>query len=217
MTTDDLPVGPVAVRVAILVLLVAACPQLHAQAHAQLPGGDVLIVTGAEVSLRTRESTRTVAAPQDLSRQLSRARERFFVGTSGSPMTGATYVVLVVQTPSTNTRATGYCGAGTEDTLYVLELRRSPLRLIPRDRLLLQSCVDSLSLADDTGTPLRTRLERSATAGCITLQWLGHPRFGDDAVSLRIESGKLHQGCALQPSTQRPPSKAPTKQGELAD
>ena len=99
MTTDDLPVGPVAVRVAILVLLVAACPQLHAQAHAQLPGGDVLIVTGAEVSLRTRESTRTVAAPQDLSRQLSRARERFFVGTSGSPMTGATYVVLVVQTP----------------------------------------------------------------------------------------------------------------------
>jgi hypothetical protein len=84
----------------------------------------------------------------------------------------------------------GACGAGTEDVLRLVEVSDRPVKLVERDSLLVQSCLRSLALIDDTGTTLRSRLSRSDPTH-LTLTWLDHPRFGSDARVVSVRNGKL--------------------------
>ncbi|WP_175957310.1 hypothetical protein [Burkholderia sp. BCC0405] len=61
---------------------------------------------------------------------------------------GKDYLMVVVNR-SSNSRPTGYCGAGEEGALYVLELHGA--RAVPRFSLPVQSCIDSISLETDDG------------------------------------------------------------------
>lgn len=66
----------------------------------------------------------------------------FLLGTS--PAT-----VLYARVPSNPSRSMGYCGAGQEDYLVLLGIRRQQLVLL--DRLLVQSCLHSIESADGMG------------------------------------------------------------------
>jgi len=57
---------------------------------------------------------------------------------------GRTFLMLLVSVPSNRTDRSGYCGAGYEDSLVSARIDGNRLRLT--DRILIQSCRESLTL-----------------------------------------------------------------------
>ena len=121
---------------------------------------------------------------------LAHASEFFVVGERSISRSGRTFFLLITQTPSPGNNRTGYCGSGTEDVLRLLELVDRGTRLVENDKLQLQSCLDTLSLSDDTGRTLRRQYEH-ADPESLGFTWLEHPKFGNVARSLIIEDGSL--------------------------
>jgi len=78
--------------------------------------------------------------------------------------------LLVVVNRSSSSRPTGYCGAGEEGALYVLELHGA--RAVPRFSLPVQSCIDSVSLDTHDGaqSPYLAIAWRDDPAG-IDIRW----------------------------------------------
>ncbi|MBI5256106.1 MAG: hypothetical protein HY855_06370 [Burkholderiales bacterium] len=169
----------------------------QSQAQAEVLAGEILTLSEARASVKVGGVNRAVSVPPGLARQLGLAQDYFFVGKTAVESGNARYLLLVLQTPSTTHRGVGHCGAGTEDILRVLAFERAALRLVQRGQLVLQSCLDSLSLSDDTGASLRERMESIAKPDCLRLQWLGHPKYGEEPVALHVYRGKLVQGCGV--------------------
>ncbi|MFC5740443.1 hypothetical protein [Dyella tabacisoli] len=66
--------------------------------------------------------------------------------------------VIYVRIPSApNAGGRGYCGAGDEDYMLLVERKERSLRLL--DRLLIQSCLKNISLASDQGYDPRHALK----------------------------------------------------------
>ncbi|WP_423372579.1 hypothetical protein [Burkholderia sp. LMG 32019] len=86
--------------------------------------------------------------------------------------------LLVVVNRSSNIRPTGYCGAGEEGALYVLELHGT--RAVPRLLLPVQSCIDSVSLDTHDG----------AQSPYLAIAWR------DDPVGIDIRWEYLSRGGA---------------------
>lgn len=156
--------------VALVALFGAA---LHATLHAApLPAVD---------ATWTPTLKRTVAASDDA----------FIVGAKTFEQDGRTYLYLVTQQPSRSNRGAGYCGAGTEDVLRLVEVSKPSLRMVERDSLLVQSCLETIELEDDSGASLRERLGRFCTPGSLWLTWLAHPKFGAVRKEVTVRGGRL--------------------------
>ena len=104
---------------------------------------------------------------------------------------GRTYAVIGVAVPSVARQGGGFCGSGTEDYLLLLEVKERLRRLELRDRLQVQSCLQSMVLRSDMGSELTHALRDVDDPTAISLAWLQHPRFGAATKTLRIDAGKF--------------------------
>lgn len=179
----------------IVASLVCAVSTSHAAAQASVLPDEMLTLSNSGALLGNDGNITRLSISPALAKQLHSAQEYFFVGKYAVESGSTWYLLLVMQQPSTAKRGVGRCGAGTEDSVQVLELDRVSRRLIQRDQLLLQSCLLTISLADDSGATLRDRLEPIGNQGCLRLKWLGHPTYGEAAVTLSVQSGRLRSGC----------------------
>jgi len=69
-----------------------------------------------------------------------------------SDQNGPLFIVLSREPSRPNSMGRGYCGAGYEEYLLLLEISRTRIEL--RDQLLLQSCLNSISMLIDNGDDL---------------------------------------------------------------
>lgn len=80
-------------------------------------------------------------------------------------------LLLLARTPSTRQRSTGFCGAGHEDSLVLVELVGT--RMVLKDRLLVQSCLKSIALESDQGDDPERAFSIDRSAGELRFRWLG--------------------------------------------
>jgi hypothetical protein len=99
------------------------------------------------------------------------------------------HLLMLLRTPSTQKRSTGFCGAGHEDSLILVEL--SGQRMIFKDRLLIQSCVKSLALESDDPDAPADALAIDKSAGALTFRWLGDAEGSSRLVKVAGGSLKL--------------------------
>lgn len=132
-----------------------------------------------------------VQLSKSLSRDLAAANEYFFVGKRALQLQPY-YFLLITQTTSKPSGDGGAaCGAGTEDVLRLLEWLPKSHRLVQRDAMLIQSCLLSLSLNDDSGATLRTRLQGAIVSEKLPLTWLNHPKFGAATKEIAVRNNSL--------------------------
>lgn len=115
----------------------------------------------------------------------------FFVGHKGFIDKNQLLLVLVIQTPSRHDRPAGACGAGTEDTAYILKYNKKTNYLEPTDSLLIQSCLNSFSINNDSGSTLRSLLDKSIYQNGFIVNWLNHPHLGTSGKTIVIKHGKF--------------------------
>lgn len=82
--------------------------------------------------------------------------------------------VIIASVPSTSTRGQGYCGAGHED--YAVLIEKAGDTLAYKDRYLLQSCMQSVTLEADDPDDIRTALALDDAHFSFTYRLLGDPR-----------------------------------------
>lgn len=160
--------------------------RLDAQRSLRLFEGRTTII--AQVVSPTKMAVRM---DPTLLRAVTAADDYFVVGRRAIQEGRRIYLLLVTQTPSRENKSASYCGSGTEDVLRLVEWQERQKRLAERDSLLIQSCVNSLSLNDDTGMSLRKRLESIGEPEKLSLVWLEHPRFGSQPHTIVVHNGKL--------------------------
>ncbi|WP_193103052.1 hypothetical protein [Burkholderia sp. Z1] len=175
MRTRNNPTISVALKAAALALLAAnaavACAETPAPESVLLANGHA--IEWARPRLlevdAARHRTTVLSVPAALRRALADASSVAFPSDRSKRIDGNDYVLVVVNR-SSSSRPTGYCGAGEEGALYVLELRGT--RAVPRFSLPVQSCLDTVSLETDGGTqsPYRAITWRDAPAG-IDIRW----------------------------------------------
>lgn len=88
-----------------------------------------------------------VQVPTPLNRVLKTSSSIGFPADHSRLIGGKEYILLVVNQSSSN-NPMGYCGAGEEGTLYVLELRNNIAK--PSFSVPVQSCLNDLDLATDS-------------------------------------------------------------------
>ena len=132
-----------------------------------------------------------VAVDRRLAKALRGASQLVAVAGRGFVEAGRTFVVLGVAVPSVATQGGGYCGAGTEDDLLLIEWKTRPARLELRDRFQVQSCLKSMELQSDQGSELRVVLSGIDDPGTATLTWLQHPRYGPATKTVTAPAGKF--------------------------
>ncbi|SCX72058.1 hypothetical protein [Variovorax sp. EL159] len=140
------------------------------------------LASGTSVNLRWSPTLKRAIATSD---------DVFVAGAATFQQDGHTYFYLVTQEPSRENRGAGYCGAGTEDILRLIEIAKPPLHLIERDKLLLQSCLESIELDDASGASLRTQLEGRTDPQHLMLTWSAHPKFGSVPKRVTVRDGRL--------------------------
>lgn len=175
MRTRITPTKSIALKLAALALLASNA----AVAFAETPAPEsVRLANGHEIewtrpglfevdAARHRKSALIV--PAALRRALRDASSVAFPSDQTKRIDGNDYLLVVVNR-SSNSRPTGYCGAGEEGALYVLELHG--VRAVPRFALPVQSCIDSVSLdtKDGAQSPYLAIAWRDDPAG-IDIRW----------------------------------------------
>lgn len=126
-----------------------------------------------------------------LKRAIAVSDDVFVAGAATFQQDGHTYFYLVTREPSRENRGAGDCGAGTEDILRLIEVVKPPLRLVERDKLLLQSCLESIELDEASGASLRAQLEHRTDPQHLMLMWAAHPKFGSAPRRVTVRDGRL--------------------------
>lgn len=132
-----------------------------------------------------------VTFDRPLASALRRAEQLVAVAGRGFADGGRTFVVLGVAIPSVDARGSGYCGAGSEDHLLLLEWKARLRKLELRDRVQVQSCLQPMALQADQGSELRTVLRGIDDPKRATLTWLEHPRYGPTTKTVTATAGKF--------------------------
>ncbi len=175
-------------------VFVALCNPAAASAEAGLGYGEILKISklrGAPSAAIVGEKAVKVRLSYNLAQALRAADEYFIVGKRALQAQGHTYFFLMTQSASKTKQGGGFCGAGTEDSISLLELDPKTNGLSLKDSKLLQSCIESISLSDDTGRSLRNRLEGLDDLGNLTFDWLDNQRYGSGSRTVHVKNGKL--------------------------
>lgn len=132
----------------------------------------------------------TKSVGKDIRQLLQRSQELFPV--FSQPVGAGNYLVLLARLPSKSPQSTGYCGAGYEDHLVLLE--HSDQKIVLRDDFLLQSCLKSISLDSDGNDDVLKAISVKPAQHAIEFRWLTNP--DDQDHTLTISNGKfsLDQG-----------------------
>lgn len=137
-----------AVLLLVSSLAIAETPSPDAVA---LAGGRVLLHRGkklVEVDAITKKEL-VLHFPVSVKRAVSSASSVGFPSDRSRIINGKEYMLIVVNQSSSN-NPMGYCGAGEEGTLYVLQIEGIKADL--RFSLPVQSCLKSIALDTETGT-----------------------------------------------------------------
>lgn len=176
----------------------ASTALLSAALHAAPPSPPLQIGDGATLRLAPVPRARLASGASvnlkwspTLKRAIAASDDVFVAGAAAFQQDGHTYFYLVTQEPSRENRGAGYCGAGTEDILRLIEIAKPPLRLIEQDKLLLQSCLESIEFYDASGASLRTQLENRTDPQHLTLTWSEHPKFGSTPKRVTVRDGRF--------------------------
>ena len=133
-----------------------------------------------------------LAIDKNLKKSLLTAASAYSIGNQVIEIESQTYFLIVTQKMSRKLQGAGFCGAGTEDVLRLVQLEKKHKRLVQTDELLIESCLNNIEIYNDNGQPLRTLLRTTSNlTNPITLKWLSHPKFGDEYRTISIERGKL--------------------------
>ena len=192
------------VRVRILAALAILASPSGVQAGSvsfRMPDGGAIAIANTSGHLRGSLARAAKVAPparaeaiafdRALESELLRAEQWVAVAGRGFAEGSRTFVVLGAAIPSVAKPGLGYCGAGTEDYLLLIEWKTRPRRLELRDRVQVQSCLQSMALQSDQGSELRVVLRGIDDPGKATLTWLQHPRYGPATKTVTAKAGKL--------------------------
>jgi hypothetical protein len=97
------------------------------------------------------------------------------------------YLVFISRVPSRTPQSPGYCGAGYEDYLVLLEYDGKKISM--QDEFLLQSCLKSIALDTDNGDDISKALVIDLERYSIKFRWLTNPDDKDHTIS--ISDGKF--------------------------
>ena len=177
-----------------LVCAIAATMPTHAAAEVRLDEKSSLRIfstnQGPVAEIVAAKPT-AVSLDAHLRGALAKAQEYFVVGRRPIHESGHVYLLVITQTPSREGGRSSYCGAGTEDVIHLVELVAMQRRLIQRGSMLLQSCLSSLSLSDDSGRSLRKQFESIEDPHRLSITWLGHPTHDSGPKVILIRRGAL--------------------------
>ncbi|MBN3833898.1 hypothetical protein [Burkholderia sp. Ac-20344] len=186
MRTRISPTKSIALKLVALALLASNA----AVAFAETPAPEsVRLANGHEIEWTrprlvefdaARHTKSALSVPAAFRRALADASSVAFPSDRSKRIDGNDYL-LVVANRSSNTRPTGYCGAGEEGALYVLQLRGA--RAVPRFSLPVQSCLDSVSLETDGG----------AQSPYLAIAWRDGPAGIDIRWEYRAHGGATHR------------------------
>ena len=196
LTRIEALIRTAACSLAALAFAVAGSSAGAASASASVPFDEttrlVLVKRGAVVSAQLAgRTTKVMGMDPALRSAIAGADEYFVVGRKPVHDGERVFVLIVTVTPSRAGRPTGFCGAGTEDALRLIEVDGRHRRLTQVSSMLLQSCTKNFALGDDTGTTLRSRLEDATDPGHIALTWLDHPVLGSGPRTIVIQGQSL--------------------------
>lgn len=131
----------------------------------------------------------SIRLPKSLDRAFRRSSSIVFPVDHSQLIEEKEYVLVVVNQPS-SPNPTGYCGAGEEGTLYVLELQGS--NALPRFSSLVQSCLKNYILASEYGqkSGYLAITWKNAPIG-IHIQWDIHGDINGSSRFYRYENGQF--------------------------
>jgi hypothetical protein len=121
-----------------------------------------------------------------LAKLLTRAEEISLIFPDPIFELNSLFFVVLVREPSKSKRGTGFCGAGFEDYLLLIEAKSKRLSLL--DNILLQSCLNSKELASDKGEGPLKAMRIDAANKSIVYKMLGE----DVNKTTTILSRKFH-------------------------
>lgn len=198
----------------LLVALIATCAWSFAVgssavSRAPLPDGATLSITkrthhGYTFSayLKNGLPAHTLQIDRALQVETQNTDVLHILGKHAIVQNSKTFIILVARTPSTSQQGLGYCGSGMEDRLLLTEWlpHRRQLRL--RDTLLVQSCLQTLSLWSDTGGDAFAALMSNANPARMQWSWVRHPTYGNLPITVFID----HARFVIQPAQTIPDS-----------
>lgn len=133
----------------------------------------------------SRQKSQSIFLAADVKSHLSKAESATHIFPSAISKTSPPLFVVVTRESSTVRRGMGFCGAGLEDYLLLLEVGNN--KIVLKDQLLLQSCLKSIFLASDSGDDPIKALQVNTTTQEILFQTLGQ----EDKKKVFIENGKF--------------------------
>jgi hypothetical protein len=187
----------------VIAALVMCLPVALGQSRAakiQLPHDTFLTLEVRGKTLRATETkTRpaigsakaTVAVDSAVLKAVHGATEIIAISARAFPDGNRSYFVLAVATPSVEPSGGGFCGAGTEDRLLLIEWQGKVRKLVLRDQFEIQSCLKSIALRSDRGSDLPTLLGKVGDPTHIQLTWLEHPKYHQVTTTLTAQDGKF--------------------------
>lgn len=172
----------------LLGVLLAACAatavrdQAERETTISVSEGQVRLnesATGASYVLRGE-----IATPA-----LSQAGEAWFLPAAAPHSLAPGERLLIARFPSAPGTPLGYCGAGSEDYAYLLRMGAGSAEVL--DRVMLQSCLESVLIeSDGAGDPLR-RLGNQTVGGVLQFLRSSPPDHAPVVTELRSTNGKL--------------------------
>lgn len=153
--------------------------------------GNTLRATVTKAASARASVKSTVAVDSAIRNALRDASELIGIGARAFPDGDRSYFVLAVATPSVERSGTGFCGAGTEDRLLLIEWQGKVRKLALRDQFEIQSCLKSIALRSDQGSDLPTLLGKVGGPTHIQLTWVEHPKYHQMTTTVTAQDGKF--------------------------
>lgn len=178
----------------IMSALLLACAQAHAADLAFcLPDGAQIKIElrgkSPAGALEYRHRKQDLQIEPDLRKELSKADEAFVLSRWPFTFEAAPAFAVVTRTASRSQNTEGYCGAGHEDHILLVSIDKDVVRL--RDKVLVQSCLESISLVSDRGDSPREALSSSIYPEVARFQISTPPDFEISDKRVIIKNNKL--------------------------
>jgi len=134
------------------------------------------------------EAAHVVHMSDDLRHAMSTASTVLFPESHSLDFAGKEYALIIIGHPS-SLKQQGFCGAGEEDELYVVELEHG--RVETRYENLIRSCLENIELeSDGTASPFKFVAWTSSPAG-FRVAWLSDAQGAESVQTYKIDEGRF--------------------------
>lgn len=129
-----------------LMLINIASAQEKSPMEVMISSGEKIVSEDRGVFISDTTTRRKIELPSHLKRALSTSSEIVFPEAVSRRLDGKDVFLIVVRVPS-STSPNGYCGAGSEDELYAVELNGIVGKIVFSKKV--NSCLDNIDLSND--------------------------------------------------------------------